>query len=70
MNDLIDTMGIAQLLGLTRDYTTDRVIKRPDFPKPRIAISQKTKRWAREEVERWASSPKSARANPAIGSTS
>lgn len=54
MSDLIDTSEIARMLGLTRSYITDKVTKRDDFPKPKIAISQKTVRWARDEVERWA----------------
>jgi predicted DNA-binding transcriptional regulator AlpA len=57
MNDLLSTADIARLLGLTRDYTTDKLTKRPGFPKPRVAISQKTRRWAREEVELWMRDP-------------
>lgn len=58
MSDLIDTSEIASMLGLTRHYITDIVTKRFDFPAPKIAISQKTKRWERADVMRWAE-PKS-----------
>lgn len=54
---LIDTKDIAELLGLTRDYVTDRLTKQPGFPKPKINISQKTRRWCREEILQWAAVP-------------
>jgi predicted DNA-binding transcriptional regulator AlpA len=52
---LVDTAGIAQFLQLTREYVTRNVTKRPDFPAPRVNRSQKLRRWAREDVEKWAS---------------
>jgi predicted DNA-binding transcriptional regulator AlpA len=51
--DLIDTQGIADLIGVTRDYATSTVVKRPDFPAPALRLSQKTVRWAREDVTAW-----------------
>ncbi len=54
--ELIGTAEIAQLLGVSRTYTTDRVTKRPDFPKPVIVVSQKIKRWDRREVLSWMTS--------------
>lgn len=57
MSDLLNTADIARLLGLSRDYTTDKLTKKPGFPKPRVAISQKTKRWAREDIENWMRGP-------------
>jgi predicted DNA-binding transcriptional regulator AlpA len=47
---LIDTSGIASLLGCTREHATDRIIKKPGFPKPRIELSQKMRRWDKDEV--------------------
>lgn len=32
--DLIDTEGIAAMLGITRAYATNVITKRPDFPPP------------------------------------
>lgn len=52
--DPIDTAGIAALLGVCRRHVTERLSKRPDFPRPIINISQKTRRWSRSEVLSWA----------------
>lgn len=51
---LIDTKQIASLLGLTRTYVTDKLTKRPDFPRPRVDKSQRLRRWAEAEVMAWA----------------
>lgn len=51
--DLIDTGGIAGMLGLTRAHVTDRLCKRPGFPAPVLRLSRKTVRWSRREIERW-----------------
>lgn len=58
MPQTLDTLGIAQLLGLSRDYTTDHVTKQPTFPKPVINISNKCRRWSLEEVLKWARGPR------------
>ena len=55
MTETLDTAQIAQLLGYCRRQVTERVIKRPDFPKPKINVSPRCRRWPREDVERWAS---------------
>ncbi len=57
MNDLLGTAEIAQMLGLSREYTTDKLTKKPGFPKPRVSVSQKTRRWAREDLEQWMRGP-------------
>ena len=49
----LDTAGIAELLGLTREYVTDCVTKRVDFPKPFINVSRKTRYWRTSEVMAW-----------------
>ena len=49
----LDTAGIAELLGLTREYVTDCVTKRVDFPKPFINVSRKTRYWRTSEVHAW-----------------
>lgn len=51
--DLIDTGGIAGLLGLTRAHVTDKLTKRPGFPPPVLRLSRKTVRWSRRAIERW-----------------
>lgn len=53
MSELIGTAEIADDLCLDRDYVTRRVVKRPDFPPPRLRLSQKVVKWAREEFEAW-----------------
>lgn len=51
---LIDTAGIAELLGVTRAHVTDRLTKQMDFPKPFINRSQKLRRWKQDDVFAWA----------------
>ncbi len=58
MSELITTGDIAQYLGVTREYVTDKLTKRPDFPKPAICISQKLKKWRRDEVLAYCSGKK------------
>lgn len=53
MTAMLDTAQIATMLGMTREYVTDRLTKRPDFPKPRIALSRKMKRWAEADIRQW-----------------
>lgn len=51
--DLIDTGEIANITGSKREYVRDVIVKRPDFPKPCLALSQKMKRWKRGDVQQW-----------------
>lgn len=51
--DLIDLDAIATMTGAKRSYTRDSIVKRPDFPRPSLALSQKMRRWNRQDVERW-----------------
>jgi predicted DNA-binding transcriptional regulator AlpA len=50
---LIGTDGIAKMLGLDRAYVTDRLTKRPDFPRPALDLSRKTRRWDKTAIEVW-----------------
>ena len=59
-DDLLGTAQIAELLGLSQKHVTDRLTKEPTFPAPAVAISRKTKRWRRADVEAWAA-PQSSR---------
>lgn len=54
MSALIDTGQIAKLLGLKRPYVTDKLVKEPGFPPPRINRSQRLRRWAESDVLAWA----------------
>jgi predicted DNA-binding transcriptional regulator AlpA len=53
MSALIDTGQIAQMLGLNREYVTDKLTKRPDFPRPLVSLSRKLRRWSRAEIAVW-----------------
>ena len=50
---LITLDDIAAMLSATRPLVRDRIVKRPDFPRPAVALSQKMRRWNRDEVENW-----------------
>jgi hypothetical protein len=49
-SDLVDTGDIAAMLGVTRAHVTNRLSKRPDWPKPVMNLSQRLRRWKREDV--------------------
>ena len=49
-SDLVDTGDIANMLGVTRAHVTNRLSKRPDWPKPVMNLSQRLRRWKREDV--------------------
>ncbi len=49
----LDTAGIAALLGVTREHATDRITKRPDFPKPYINVSRRLRFWRASDVHAW-----------------
>lgn len=51
--ELIDTKDISRLLGVTRAHCVGRIIKRPDFPKPAMDLSQRMRRWRKDEVLRF-----------------
>lgn len=53
MSDLIGIQEISEYLHLSHDYVRDRVVKRPDFPRPYLSLSQKCRRWSREAFEAW-----------------
>lgn len=52
--ELLDTADIARMLGLSREYVTDKLTKRQDFPRPALDMSRRLRRWKREDVQRWA----------------
>lgn len=49
----LDTAAIAAMLGVTREHVTDRITKRPDFPKPFINVSRRLRYWRQSEVQAW-----------------
>jgi predicted DNA-binding transcriptional regulator AlpA len=54
VSEFLSTAQIAELLGCTRKNVTQRVVKSPDFPAPKINRSQKMRRWDAAEVLAWA----------------
>ena len=48
--DLVGTKEIARMLGVCQAHVTNRIVKRPDFPKPAVNLSQKLRKWRREDV--------------------
>lgn len=60
MSPTLDTQDIAELLGLTRPYVTDVLVKKPDFPPPVINRSRRIRRWAEEAVMAWAAQSREA----------
>lgn len=68
--DLIDAGEIARMLGVSRAHCVGRLIKRPDFPRPAVNISQKLRRWQRDAVLRWMVKSTPPRPQPSPGSTS
>lgn len=51
MTALLDTEQIAALYELKREYVTDKLTKRADFPAPRINLSRRTRKWAQADIE-------------------
>ncbi len=49
----LDTAGIAEMLGVTREHVTDRITKRPDFPRPFINVSRRLRYWRTIDVLKW-----------------
>lgn len=51
--ELLTIDDIAALYKCSRVYARDKLVKRPGFPRPSLALSQKMKRWMRGDVEAW-----------------
>lgn len=52
---LLTLDDIAAMLSATRPLVRDKIVKRPDFPRPAVALSQKMRRWDKVAVETWLS---------------
>lgn len=53
MNDLLTIDDMSVTLNLSREYVRDRLVKRPDFPRPKLSLSQKCRRWCRDDFNAW-----------------
>lgn len=49
-HDELTSKQVAEIIGLSHTHVRDTIMKSPDFPEPIIALSRKTKRWARSDV--------------------
>lgn len=52
-SELVGTGELAAMWGLNREFVTNSITKRPDFPAPALNLTRKTRRWRRDEVEAW-----------------
>lgn len=57
---MMDTAAIAEALHVSRAHVTDRLTKRPDFPRPSVNVSQRLRLWDAEAVMTWAAGNKPA----------
>lgn len=55
MAEYITRAEIAEDLGLAQRYVTARLVKRPDFPKPAMALTRKTVLYKRADYMAWKS---------------
>jgi predicted DNA-binding transcriptional regulator AlpA len=62
MSALIDTGQIAEMLGVTRQHVTNRLTKRPDFPRPELNQSRRLRKWKEADVRSWMRGSQSKRA--------
>jgi predicted DNA-binding transcriptional regulator AlpA len=51
--NLLTIDDITAMVQMRREYVRDKLVKRPDFPRPAFALSQKSKRWSSEDIRRW-----------------
>jgi predicted DNA-binding transcriptional regulator AlpA len=51
--ELVGTLELSLMWQISRPYITNTVTKQPDFPKPALNLTRKTRRWLRVEVEAW-----------------
>lgn len=51
--ELIGTKDIARMLQVSQGHCVGRIIKRPDFPKPAIDLSQRLRKWRKDDVMRF-----------------
>lgn len=51
--NLLTLSDIASTLDLSYNYVRDTLVKRADFPRPTLSLSQKCRRWAKGDFEAW-----------------
>lgn len=53
MIETLNTAEIAALLRVKRDTVTERIVRRPDFPKPWVYLSRTHRLWRLSDVMGW-----------------
>ena len=53
MSDLLTLDDISSHLSISRIYARDTLVKRPDFPRPTVFLSQKSRLWSRDSFAEW-----------------
>jgi len=56
---LLTIDDICQMVKLSRTYVRDKLVKRGDFPRPSLSLSQKSRRWDKAEIDNWLSKSQS-----------
>ena len=51
--NLISTSGIAELLGISTSTVRKWADTMPGFPAPRVGLTKRTRRWAKEDILDW-----------------
>jgi len=50
LSPLVNISELAALFGVSRKHAANRIVTRPDFPAPVVRLSQRTRKWSREDV--------------------
>lgn len=53
MTELLTIDDISALLQMPRNFVRDTLVKKPDFPRPCLNLSAKTRRWGKPDVQKW-----------------
>lgn len=51
--NLVAVADIAKLLGLSPRHVRERLVNKAGFPRPRIVLSTKTRRWDMDDIQTW-----------------
>lgn len=55
---LLTIDDIALRVGESREYVRDKLVKRGDFPRPTMVLSQKVRKWAASDLDTWLAAQK------------
>lgn len=51
--NLLTIDDIATRVGQSREYVRDKLVKRGDFPRPCLVLSQRIRKWASADLDSW-----------------